>query len=78
MRNRYPKKSLPKNSLTKNKKIAETYRTWYFVCPSCGKATVVVTEFEAVPCGGRWCRGLVDLKANQITEADYERVWGSL
>ena len=76
MRNRYPKKSLPKNSLTKNKKIAETHRTWYFVCPSCGKATVVVTEFEAVPCGGRWCRGLVDLKANQITEDEYNRKWG--
>lgn len=76
MRNRYPKKSLPKNSLTKNKNIAETYRTWYFVCPGCGKATIVVTEFEAVPCGGRWCRGLVDLKANQITEAEYNRKWG--
>jgi predicted RNA-binding Zn-ribbon protein involved in translation (DUF1610 family) len=76
VRNRYPKKSLPKNSLTKNKKIAETYKTWYFVCPSCGKATIVVTEFEAVPCGGRWCRGLVDLKANQITEDEYNRKWG--
>lgn len=76
MRNRYPKKSLPRNSSTKSKNVGEVYRTWYFLCPGCGKASIVVTEFLAVPCGGKWCRGLVDLKANQITQDEYNRRWG--
>lgn len=76
MPNRYPKKSSPKNSLTKTKNAKEVYRTWYFVCPNCKKASIVVTEFLAVPCGSKWCRGLVDLKANQVTEDEYNRRWG--
>lgn len=76
MQSRYRKRSLQKNSLIKTKNEPKEYRTWYFVCPNCNKASIVVTEFAAVPCGGRWCRGLVDLKANQISEAEYNRRWG--
>jgi hypothetical protein len=75
VQSRYRKKNLQRNSLTKNKNEPKKCKTWYFVCPNCGKASIVVTEFLAVPCGGKWCRGLVDLKANQIPESEYKRRW---
>ena len=62
--------------MRKKRRAKTPSKQWYFTCPRCGKATTVVTELLAVPCGGKWCRGLVDLKANQITEAEYNRKWG--
>jgi transcription elongation factor Elf1 len=58
------------------KRKAKQTKLWHFTCPNCGKATKVVTELIAVPCGGKWCRGLVNLQENEITEAEYNKAWG--
>jgi len=62
--------------VSKKRKAKNSMKQWYFTCPRCGKATTVVTELLVVPCGGKWCRGLVDLQEHQITEDDYNKMWG--
>jgi hypothetical protein len=69
VQSRYPRKSLPKSSWGKND------RTWYFRCPNCNKATIVVTHRMYADCGGKWCRGLIHLPSHQITEAEYKKAW---
>lgn len=63
------RKSLRKSSSIRNK-------VWYFRCPNCLKETMVVTHRMYAECGGRWCRGLVNLRQHQITETEYRKAWG--
>ena len=70
MPSHYRRKNLPKSSWGKSDEV------WYFRCPQCLKASIVVTHRMYADCGGKWCRGLVHLPSHRISEDEYKRSWG--